>query len=345
LAYEAELRKRLSLGLPLSSTGACAQEQPKYATFAKYAAHWLETHVRSNYKPSTANDAEIIMRLHLLPAFGDNAVDNISTECVEELKANLLHINRSRKTVNNILTVLRTCLNAAQEAGLVDKPPKIKLLKLPPQKFDFLTFQEAEQLVSTPMPALWKSVILCALRTGMRRGELCGLQWSEVNLEARTITVSKSLVEGVIGAPKNNKVRVIPIEHELYAELADMHSNHGFVFNRNGKPLYGSLMARALDNISSHAGLRHIGWHVFRHTFASHLVMNGVPIRYVQTLMGHSSVQMTERYSHLAPSVLQEAVSVLTSNSGWQPTPKKYGQPAVNAELQAATVANETCTT
>ena len=90
----------------------------------------------------------------------------------------------------------------------------------------------------------------------------------------------------------------------------------GLVFDQiNGKPLQPYLAVSALRRMCRRSGLRRIGWHTLRHTFASHLVMRGVPLRHVQKLMGHSSVVMTERYSHLAPSSLQDAISVLNGEN------------------------------
>ena len=216
LAYEAELRRRLARGLDL---GPAETDEPSQArrsrTFSEHSVHWLGTYVATNNKPSSARDAETILKLHLRPSFGNKACGTISTDDVENFKRKLLNTGRSAKTINNILTVLRSCLKAAEEDKVIDGLPKIKLLRLPPQTFDFLTFEESEKILSAPVPPLWKGAILCALRTGMRRGEICGLQWSDINLATRTLTIRHSLVEGVLGSPKNYKWRVVPIEDEL----------------------------------------------------------------------------------------------------------------------------------
>jgi site-specific recombinase XerD len=87
-----------------------------------------------------------------------------------------------------------------------------------------------------------------------------------------------------------------------------------------GGPVAESTMRRGLRHAAEGAGLDGLGWHVLRHTFASHLVLAGVPIRVVQELLGHASITMTERYSHLAPNTLQEAVSRLVTAT-LRPTP------------------------
>ena len=155
-------------------------------------------------------------------------------------------------------------------------------------------------------------MVLTALRTGMRIGELCGLDWGDVDLHKRVITVRRSLVEGVLGSPKNNRIRYIPISEDLLVALREQGGTKGFIFKRsNGIPLQIMFAWRGLQTLCLKANLRKIGWHALRHTFASHLVMRGVPMRTVQSLMGHSTMQMTERYSHLAPSPLFDAIAML----------------------------------
>ena len=70
-------------------------------------------------------------------------------------------------------------------------------------------------------------------------------------------------------------------------------------------------LAKPLWRACRRAGLRRVGWHILRHTFASHLVMRGVPLKAVQELLGHTTIQMTMRYSHLAPEIGRQAVAVL----------------------------------
>jgi integrase len=294
-------------------------------TFTSFSARWLGGVVANDDKPTTARMKRSIVRVHLLPSLGGKDLREITSSHVEAIKTRLREAGKSPKTINNILTVLRSCLNAARKEKVVDDVPQFKLVKRVTPPFDFLTFDETTRVLTAPTPELWHTVVLCALRTGMRRGELRGLQWSDVNLAARTITIRHALVEGVLGSPKNDKTRVVPIAHDLEAALLAHRRGDRYVFTVNGAPLGDHRMYLALDRLCRTAGVRRIGWHTLRHTFASHLVMHGVPIRHVQVLMGHASVEMTERYAHLAPSSLESAVSVLCSPP---PTSFNFGQPA-----------------
>lgn len=119
---------------------------------------------------------------------------------------------------------------------------------------------------------------------------------------------------------------MIPIADDLLYVLQRVRRAQGFVFtDDDGKPIYSKNANDALKRICKQNGLRHIGWHALRHTFASQLVMRGAPIRHVQDLMGHCSVQMTERYSHLAPADLQKAIALFKLEAPKTPTFENLG--------------------
>jgi integrase len=127
--------------------------------------------------------------------------------------------------------------------------------------------------------------------------------------------VRQSIVEGIAGSPKNDRERIIPLDEEAFKALAAMPRNHDLVFHRgDGLPLTCSTAQNALYRACKRASLRPIGWHTFRHTFASWLAASGVPIPVVQALLGHSTIVMTMRYTHIVPAALRQAVSTLASH-------------------------------
>ncbi|HKD43059.1 MAG TPA: tyrosine-type recombinase/integrase, partial [Myxococcaceae bacterium] len=94
------------------------------------------------------------------------------------------------------------------------------------------------------------------------------------------------------------------------------HLRGPFVFcNEDGSYLKSDTCRKAIDNAAKAASLRAIGWHTLRHTFASHLVMSGVPLAAVQKLLGHASIKTTMRYAHLSPSIAMDAVNVLDART------------------------------
>ena len=169
-----------------------------------------------------------------------------------------------------------------------------------------------------------------ALRTGMRQGELKGLQWSSIDWDNRVVIVKHSYCdrEKNIGPPKNNRIRSIPLDTGLYEILDRKRKSTGYVFtNAKGYPLNHSWLSYHLYSLCMRAGLRRISWHTLRHTFASHLAMKGVPLNTVQALLGHSTIVMTMRYAHVAPSTMRAAIELLSPRRFMT---AEFGQPAVN---------------
>lgn len=301
-AKEAEIRARLSAG---------HVAVVKVPTFVSWASEFVESSMANN-KPSTRAAKEQIIRDHLLPAFGPLRLDAIGVERIEKLKAAALRDGVAPKTINNRLTVLRRMLSVAHAWGRLRSVPPVQWLALPPKRVDFLTFEEAARLVEAA--GEWRTMVLVALRTGLRRGELLALRWEDVDLTGQRITVRRSLWGATEGSPKGGRTREVPLSPEALSALRALPTRFakGYVFaSAAGERLTPGLLKWPLWNACKAAGLRKRGWHVLRHTFASHLVMRGVPIRAVQDLLGHVDIKQTLIYAHLAPAVFEDAVSRL----------------------------------
>jgi integrase len=117
------------------------------------------------------------------------------------------------------------------------------------------------------------------------------------------------LTRGIIGTPKGGRAREVPLSDDAAGALR---AHRELVFAGVDGPLLTSGACKwPLWRACRRAGLRRIGWHVLRHTFASHLVMRGVSIKAIQELLGHASIEMTMRYAHLSPDVRRDAVRLL----------------------------------
>src|SRR5262245_11206063 len=147
----------------------------------------------------------------------------------------------------------------------------------------------------------------------MRQGEVFALRWQDVDLVAGRITVRQNVVRGVIGTPKSGKPREIPLGDNVLAALkAHRHLRGPLVFcDLDGDMLTDSELKNPLTHACKRAGLRPVGWHMLRHSFASHLAMRGATLRVIQELLGHASITMTMRYAHLAPEIARDAVRLL----------------------------------
>jgi integrase len=301
--------------------------QPTERRMDEFAVDFLETYASANNKPSEVAAKKRIVKRHIVPALGHLLLSEITTYEIERFKAALLETRParsaaapertlSRKTVRNILAVLGRMLRVATDWGFLATMPQIQQVKVSMPRFDFLTFEEAGRLLDRAEPD-WYVIILSALRTGMRLGELCALRWEDVDLVARCIVVRHAIWQGHVGTPKSGKEREIPIADDLLKALNGHHHLRGELvfYAPDGSALRHNVMQHALWRAARRAGLRRIGWHTLRHSFASHLTMRGVPLRVIQELMGHATVQMTMRYSHLAPGMKVDAVNLLARRS------------------------------
>ena len=295
-------------------------------TVAAFAEKFL-TYSETNNKPSTVHAKRWMLRVHLLPFFGEMQLDGIGPAETEAYKAKKLSEGLNRKSINNHLTALRKLLNLAVEWGSLDKAPKVRgfALKLQPVGEDeFLTFDEADRLLRAAAPE-WRPMLAVALRTGLRLGELLALRWADVDLVAGQLVVRRTLWQGEEGPPKGGRHRPVPLSGEALTVLkAHRHLRGPHVFcDEAGARLTHSIVKDVVPQACLRAGLaKRITWHGLRRSFASHLVMRGASLKAVQELLGHESIEMTLRYSHLTPDVRLATVRLLDEVRGAVGEPK-----------------------
>jgi len=320
-AEEAE-RRAVNQALGIEKVPRQRGEVPTLEEFGKT---FLSMSALDN-KPSSLESKKQILRSHLGPVFGKVRLDEVTYAGIQDFKATKISEGMSKKSINNLLTVLHRLLVVARKRGMIETVPEFEWFKVERPDFDFLKFEESDRLLAaTASEPEWRCMILVALRTGMRQGELLGLRWEDVDLVAGRIMVRQNRVRGLVGSPKSGKPREIPLGDEVLATLKEhRHLRGELVFcDLGGRPLTKGESKWPLWRACKKAGLRRIGWHVLRHTFASHLAMRGAPLKAIQELLGHSTIAMTMRYAHLAPEVARDAVRMLDGVAGkWQETSK-----------------------
>jgi len=206
----------------------------------------------------------------------------------------------------------------------------------------FLLPGEEEVLLTAALKhaSRYYPLLLCALRTGLRFGELLGLQWDDVDERGRFIEVRRTLRDGQehqrIALPKNGRIRRVDLSGQLAEEPRRLRSERSrealakgwgalpWIFaTSEGRPLFKANFARRVFHpLLKKAGLRRIRFHDLRHTFASRLIQNGESLAYVKEQMGHSSIKITvDTYGHLVPGSNRAAVDrlVTTGRSPAQP--------------------------
>lgn len=307
--------------------GTWGAEAPKEVpTFAEYEAAFMGWS-KVNNKNSTVKHKEWAFK-RLGPVFGQLRLDEISTAKIEAFKAATLWDEKKNpkglktKSLNNVLTVLAKVLTLATDLGVLNsKLPQVQHLRLPVHTFQFLEIEETARFLDA-VADNFKAMATIGVLTGLRRGELLGLKWEDIDLKAGRLIVRRNLsIWGDEGSPKNGKTREVPLS-PVAVETLKAHRSKGtvvpmngptYVFtDKDGQRLSHNRTRKVIERACLKAGLaKSLTWHDLRHTFASHLVMRGVPLRAVQELLGHATISMTERYAHLSPNVSKAAVLLL----------------------------------
>ena len=235
-----------------------------------------------------------------------------NTKIVEEYRSKRLSLGLAPSTLNRELAILKHMLHRAVDWDLIDEDVlrRVKKVKLMPEnnrRLRYLTKEEADRLIKacyeTPKCHHLAPIVITALQTGMRRGEILRLKWDNIDFKNGYIYVEDS---------KNKISRLIPMSQTLRQTLSNLprHLSSPYVFwHDNGKP-YDDIK-HSFNKVLKRAGIKDFCFHDLRHTFASWLVMQGIDLTTVKELLGHKSISMTLRYSHLAPSHKQKAIEAL----------------------------------
>jgi len=273
------------------------------------------------------------------------ALNKIDIKLVEKWRLKLLSDGKSATTINRTYASLRASLSKAEELGLLDEHPLRKMKPLRAAQTAIVRYlsvdeerrlreaierREEKRRAERERANKWRSergyalfkertaedftdhlkpMIILSMNTGMRRGEVFKLKWSNVNFETKQLTVTGA-------SAKNGKIRHIPLNSEALQVLqmckAQSANAKGFVFaNEQGEPF--STIKKGWAALLKAAEIENFRWHDLRHHFASRLVMAGVNLNTVRELLGHSSYAMTLRYAHLSEGHKAEAVELLNS--------------------------------
>jgi integrase len=215
-----------------------------------------------------------------------------------------------------VLTVLSTLLKKAVEWGELDRLPcTIKLLANPKKTMGFHDFEEYERLLTVAQKRSRDTYLMVLLGgdAGLRLGEIVALEWGDVDLRARRLTVQRSDWCGHVTVPKGGRSRRLPMTQRLTNALKTSRHlrSERVLCLPDGKPGTRARVIKAIRAAQRVAGLPNAGVHVLRHTFCSHLAMKGAPARAIQELAGHADLSTTQRYMHLSPAATEDAIRLL----------------------------------
>ena len=273
---------------------------------------FLEKYSKVNKKSWKTSDWVYLRRLK--PYFGNFMLSRISPEMVEEYKSERLSTGIKKCSVNRELSCMRKIFNVAIAWGYTETNP-LKEVRLYSEKENIrervLSEDEEARLLAASSQHL-RPILIVALYTGMRKGEIFKLRWKNVDFEGREIRIHES---------KSGKERRIPINTALLSLLHGLklqNGNHELVFSnpKTGKPYVD--IKRAFSGACKRAEIENLRLHDLRHCFASRLARRGVDLVIIKELMGHASIVTTQRYLHSRANEKLRAVETLVEKQQTQ---------------------------
>lgn len=280
-------------------------------TVRELLAQYIRVHTAKNkVATSLVRDEGIAKRLNA--TFGDVTLDQLRPRDIAEFKMRRREEGAAANTVNNELGLLGHAYNLAmREWEWVDSNPvsRVSKEKVNNKVERWLTHDE-EQRILALSPAWLREVVIFAINTGLRQGELMNLTWDRVDLFRKTLTILEQKNKGKDTLPLNAQaMEVLKARHKVRS----IKSNRVF-FNSEGERLDASNLRRSFYLYVEKAEVSKCRFHDLRHTFATRLVQARVDLYKVQKLMRHKSPIMTQRYAHHYPESLRDGVEVLDKN-------------------------------
>jgi integrase len=289
------------------------KEVPTFGAFVD--ERWWPTYpAAAGNRHTTVREKEGHLRCHLKPALERYRLDEIKREVLDRLIAKLTkEKGLSPKRAKNIFATLRRILVSAVEWEVIPSLPRFPKVKVTESRHDFFVREESDKLLAVARNPEERAILMFAFHTGARAGEQLAFEWQDLDLHNKLVVFRRSSTNGIVGPTKSGKERKVPLTTSLEAALRGIrHMKGPRVFcNPDGRPLTLWQLHERLWGGCRRAGLRRIRWHDCRHSFASQLVIAGTPLRQVQEWLGHSTILMTMRYSHLAPGGGREFLSAL----------------------------------
>lgn len=270
--------------------------------FVRFADIYLEDYAKANKKSWVCDS--YALKAHLVPYFGGLKLEEITPLMIEQYKTARRKSVRESST-NREIALLKVMFNLAMAWGFASENPVLKV-KMYSEKGNIkervLTDEEEARLLAAAAPHL-RPIILGLLNTGARRNELLTLTWDRVDLERRTVRLVR------LKAGQNPVMPLNERAHEVLTALKVKAKSDCVFTGPKGQRL--TTIRHSFENACRRAGLKGLRLHDLRHSFATRLIRRGVDIVTVQSLLGHVSVVMTQRYTHTNEDQRRDAVARL----------------------------------
>ncbi|MDE2009982.1 MAG: site-specific integrase [Candidatus Omnitrophica bacterium] len=295
--------------------------------FEDFADEFLEVYCKPNLKSwdrFSANNLNILKRY-----FSGKCLHEITPHLIEKFKADRLQDTTRKKkglkpaTVNRQLIVLKSLFNRAIDWGKFQGQNPVRKVKFFKENNTRVRFLEPNELVKllSFCRGILKPIVLVALHTGMRKGEILGLKWRDCDFRRSIIYLLDT---------KNGQRREVPMNEAVKTALIRVRRNpqSEYIFcHKDGAQIKD--IKKSFFTAITKSGIKDFHFHDLRHCCASYLVMNGVALNTVREILGHKSMDMTLRYAHLSPDHRKQAVDLLAKkiDTFWTPEQKAESSP------------------
>ncbi|MDP2965806.1 MAG: site-specific integrase [Pelolinea sp.] len=302
--------------------------QTRNLTLQEYLQGWFQVK-KTSVKPKTAYDYERMLNKYINPQLGNIKLIDLTTYQVTRFYTKLIEMEKGSPTVHFAHSVLRSALQDAVRSGIIGRNPSVGAL-LPrrnQKEMQVLTESQVTQFLITAECSRYKALYHLAITTGMRYSELVGLRWSDIDWEKSTIKVQRQLQYAPhkgfqFSEPKTRSgirtimlgettLKILREHHKKYAHLDKTGENLVFI-NGIGTIIYFKRFHKDFKRVLRNAGLPDMRFHDLRHTAATLMISNGIPVLIVSKILGHSTPSVTMNiYAHASVEMQFEAARLM----------------------------------
>ena len=298
-----------------------------------WSEKWLNEYMVHVIRPKTISRYRGLLQLHVYPYLGEYQISKITTIQIQRMYNDLKENGRRRdvkklgkglsgNTVRGIHMLLHEIMEYALKENMILKNPTngTTIPKIEPIELQVLNEKQLKTFISAlQSDKAWSDFFYLEIMTGLRRGEICALQWSDLDMVEKKLYVNRSAsYQGEVGKTKTlYSERVIKLPHSVYDVLIERSktSRSEWIFPHPkdlSKPMPGDLALKRLRMILESAGLPHIRFHDLRHTFATHAVSAGIDPKTLSSILGHSKASFSlDRYGHVTAEMQKGAAKTM----------------------------------
>ena len=299
-------------------------------TLREFSEKWMREKVDARLAPASRASYRADLDNHILPALGHLRLHDLQQSHGHQLMNELQAKKLAPKTINDMLGMLKGMLKDAVRWQCLSRNALegLTTLRVLAKPDVYWTEEEVDQFFEAAKDDPLAPVVLFALNTGMRRGEICALKWDRVSFPQGLINVTRSTGRhGIVETTKTGSQRFIPMNgvvRDLLMRLRKALKSEFAFCKADGSPLDAHHLYRDFQRAQNDAGMKQkIRFHDLRHTYASNFMMNGGNLYDLQKILGHTTPEMTQRYAHLSPMHLAKAAEIVNFGSKWQQSANK----------------------